>query len=109
MTKRALDSFLSISKEQGVTPLLVIMPAKYQLTPSLLENAGCDVSQLNVNESVDVLVSYARDKGVRFVDLLAYFRALSTDEQGQLFYQVDSHLTPYGSRKASEAIAEAIQ
>jgi hypothetical protein len=103
-TKKAIDQFVEILIHKNIQPLLVIVPSKYQMDSSLLERAGCDISNLNLDSSIDAMVSYARKRQLPYIDLREEFGKAGWTV-GDLYYRVDSHLTPIGSAVTAEILS----
>ncbi len=108
LTKKALDEFKNVSTTNVITPILAIIPCKYQLAPELIQAAGCNISEINTDESVNLLVEWANQNNVLSIDLLNYYRSLSVNQKKKLFYRVDSHLTAYGNKITASAIISVL-
>lgn len=112
-TEGLIAEFIEMSKDNGVTPLVMIIPSKYQVAPDLLKpygDRGCfDPEQMNIRASVDVLADYLRVHGVDYIDLLSEFSRLDRRRRKMLYYKVDSHFTKYGNKNVAEILARKIK
>ena len=104
-TKSALNDFILTAKNNNIIPHIVIMPSKYHLDPKLLIEAGCSLKEVDIKSSIDILEEFAKNNKLDSINLLEYFQKLDHSDKGELYFKVDSHLTPYGNHLAAEIIA----
>ena len=108
-TKSALDSFILMAQSENVIPHIVIVPTKYQLIPDLFLRAGCDLESIDLESSINIIERYSVKNNINVINLFDEFKKLSDSNIGNLFYEVDGHLTAYGSSIAAEIIAKELK
>jgi len=91
---RALDRIARFTRDRGATMVLVALPSKSQVFNGVDERFY-----------QDRLRAYARDRGVRFVDLL---QILPPANREPLYWTWDPHFTAEGHRAAAEALFAAV-
>jgi hypothetical protein len=109
ITKSALDSFILMAQSENVIPHIVIVPTKYQLIPDLFLRAGCDLESIDLESSINIIERYSVKNNINVINLFDEFKKLSDSNIGNLFYEVDGHLTAYGSSIAAEIIAKELK
>jgi hypothetical protein len=109
LTKSALDSFIVKAQSENVIPHIVILPTKYQLIPDLFLRAGCDLESIDLESSINIIERYSVNNNINIINLFDEFKKLSDSDIGNLFYEVDEHLTAYGNSIAAEIIAKELK
>jgi hypothetical protein len=109
VTKRLLKKFIKLAKDNSVTPVIAIMPSKFQLNPILLRQAGCDIQKLDSYKSIEVLENYAKKNNIINLNLAKVFLALPPNDFDKLYYSIDVHLTSFGNEIAANAISEILK
>ena len=99
-TKKWISKFERLSKESGVTPMVVIIPAKHQVIPELLSQLPeCGVPEnIDTDTSVNMLRGFLEKEGIQYLDMTDEIRKNipETDRQ-KLYFVSDSHLSPRGA------------
>jgi len=108
LTKQALDDFVKLAKDNSVIPVIAIMPAKFQLNPLLLSNAGCNIDKLDAYKSINILENYAKENSLININLAPVFTSLPSEEFDKLYYKIDVHLTPWGNEFTANEIAKIL-
>jgi hypothetical protein len=99
-TRKWISRFDSLSKESGVVPMVVIIPAKYQVIPELLRQLPeCGATEsIDTDASVNMLRGFLDIERIKYLDMTDEIRKSvpETDRQ-KLYFVSDSHLTPSGA------------
>lgn len=109
-TKKSMRKFISISRDAGVIPFVVIIPSKYQTMPNLLYKLKqCDTDNLDIHTSINIMRDYLAKEEVDFVDILEEMdKTISVDARQKLWNVVDTHFNPEGARFVAKSVDKYI-
>ena len=107
-----LDDFQGFSHENGIRPVVVYIPTKFQIYARLLtlRESGSqllqDVQMRRVfdNSSVEALTRITETLGIQLINLMPEFRERA-DRGELLYYPFDSHWNSTGREVAAQFIA----
>lgn len=108
ITKSALGSLIKKIQSENIKLHIAIMPTKYQVMPELFKKAGCDLASINLESSLNILEDFAKENNVSYINFLDEFKKLSSANIEKLFYKVDEHLSPYGTKVVAETILKKL-
>jgi hypothetical protein len=111
-TKKWILKFRNLSLEFGVMPLVVIIPAKYQVIPELLiDLPECGASNnINTDGSINVVKEYLDEIGIKYIDISQEIRKNILDvDRKELYFVSDSHLTPVGAEFVANKVYNKIK
>ena len=99
-TKKWISKFDRLSKESGVVPMVVIIPAKYQVIPELLRQLPeCGAPEsIDTDTSINMLRGFLEKEGIKYLDVTDEIRkSVPETDRRKLYFVSDSHLTPSGA------------
>lgn len=111
MLRERLAEFRAIAEADGIVPIVVYVPTKFEVyAPLLTPESGVEVRaeaetlRPFLDSSAEALRTVAGAVGVELVDLLPDFRAHAASGE-LLYYPFDSHWNAAGRQAAAEQIA----
>lgn len=105
-TKKIMLDFISISRETGIAPAVVIIPTKGQVSPQLFYNSGCGQPEdIDLYSSINVMKDFLNSEKIPYVDILNEMtNKIPSDKRLNYWFIVDSHLNPKGAEFVAESI-----
>lgn len=110
-TGKLISIFVSLSKDAGATPMVVIIPSKYQVMPELLRQMPeCgNPGNIDINTSINILRNLLEREGIKYMDIADEIREnIPESDRQKLFFVSDSHLTPAGAEFVADKVFHAI-
>ena len=106
MVQRMFSEMQTLARERGVRFLVAMIPTREQLLPDEYPFDDPPYSgNIDIDKPQRVFAEFFVDNGIDFIDLLPLFRA--AERKDQLYFRVDSHLTPNGNDVTGRILAES--